>query len=316
VATLTRDQTAAAGKDGLATVIPIYARFSAKEHRIVGTTIDYFRFRGLAVEEGKLMTRLGDCVIGHSVAMAGGLKAGDTVVSSPEAVFDLAGVYPLKMRVTGVLAPSGTPDDKAIFVDLKTAWIIQGLAHGHQDAREVDESQVLAKDAEGAEVKLNASVVEYTEITDENIGSFHFHGEPGSFPVTTAIVVPRDEKSRTILMGRYQDVERSGVLLVEPAKVMDELFETVFQVQRLVVGALALVGTAALAISVLVFLLSNRLRAREFSSLRQIGADPATIRLLVTFEGAFVILASALLALGLLVALHLAAPVLVRALTA
>ncbi len=314
IATLTHDEANAAGKDRLATVIPVYARYSARKHRIVGTTIDYFRFRGLDVAEGDPMTRLGDCVVGAAVAEAEGLKPGDSLVSTPEAVFDLAGVYPLKMRVTGILAPTGTPDDRAVFVDVKTTWVIEGLAHGHQDAREADESEVLSQEDEGRSVTLNASVVEYTEITEENVGSFHFHGDPGTFPITSAIVVPRGEKERTILLGRYQDVEKTGVQLVEPGKVMDELFETVFQVQRLVVAALVLVGIASLAIALLVFLLSNRLRTREFSSLRQIGADPITIRLLIAFEGAFVVIVSALLSVVLVAALFAIAPALVRVL--
>jgi putative ABC transport system permease protein len=96
---------------------------------------------------------------------------------------------------------------------------------------------------------------------------------------------------------------------------MDELFDTVFQIQRLVVASLALVGIAALAIALLVFLLSNRLRRREFSSLRQIGASPATIRSLVAFEGVFVLVTSALLAVGLIALLRVVGPVLVRMLT-
>jgi len=312
IATLTRDQATTAGGDGLAAVVPVYARFSTRGHRIVGTSIDYFRFRGLRVARGKMITRLGDCVVGHAVAQAEDLQPGDSLVSSPEAVFDLAGVYPLKMRVTGILAPSGTPDDGAVFADVKTTWIIEGLAHGHEDARKLGASQVLGQAEDGREVKLNASVVEYTEITAENIGGFHFHGDPGGFPLTAAIVVPRDAKARTILRGRYQDIERRGAQLVEPARVMEELFDTVFQIQRLVVAALVLVGLAALVIALLVFLLSNRLRAREFSSLRQIGADPVTIRLLVAFEGAFVLAASGLLATMLIAALRAAAPVMVR----
>ena len=55
------------------------------------------------------------------------LKAGDSLVSSPESLFDLAGVYPLKMYVAGVLNKSHTSDDLAVFVDLKTTWVIQGL---------------------------------------------------------------------------------------------------------------------------------------------------------------------------------------------
>ena len=103
--------------------------------------------------------------------------------------------------------------------------------------------------------------------------------------------------------------------LAEPVAVMDELFDTVFQVRTMVVAALVSVAMAAGLISLLVFLLSNRLRAREFESLRNIGADPGSIRLLILFEGATVIAISAVAAVLLIGALKLAAPWLVRLLT-
>ena len=130
-----------------------------------------------------------------------------------------------------------------------------------------------------------------------------------------AIVVPRDEKARTILLGRYQDASGQEAQLAEPVVVMDELFDTVFQVRTMVVAALALVAMAAGLISLLVFLLSNRLRAREFESLRNIGADPGSIRLLVLFEGATVVAASVVAAVLLIGGLKVAAPWLVRFLT-
>lgn len=315
VASLPMKKAREAGSDDLARVIPLDARFSAQGYPVVGTRIDYFRFRNLKIAEGRLMTRLGDCVLGAEVAEKLGLGPGDSLLSSPESVFDLAGVYPLKMRITGVLGKSGEPDDRAVFTDLASTWVMEGLAHGHQDATKVGGDQVLKSDAEPGVVALNASVVEYTEITDENVSSFHFHGDEAEFPITAAIVIPDDNKSRTILLGRYQEPVRAGAQLIEPVAVMDELFDTVFQVQRFVVAALAAVGVAALAISLLVFLLSNRLRQKEFASLRSIGADPATIRLLVTFEGAFVLLVSAAVAAALVAGLSQAAPSIVRMLT-
>ncbi|NNE92576.1 MAG: ABC transporter permease, partial [Verrucomicrobiales bacterium] len=143
-----------------ADTIPVYARFTANEHRIVGTTLDYFEFRGLKPADGTLMTRLGDCVLGAEVAEKTGLGPGDSIVSSPEAMFDLAGVYPLKMRITGVLARSGNADDRAIFCDVKTAWVIEGLAHGHEKPDPENKATVLSIDKNGNPV-LNAWVVQY-----------------------------------------------------------------------------------------------------------------------------------------------------------
>jgi putative ABC transport system permease protein len=160
---------------GLAQPIPLYVRFTARGYPIVGTALEYFTFRGLEVASGTGLTMLGDCVLGARVAEQLDVRPGGTVVSSPESVFDIAGVYPLKMRVAGVLAFSDSPDDHAIFVDVKTAWVIEGLVHGHVDLSQAGAATgVLRRDS--SVITANASVVQYQEITADNIESFHFHG--------------------------------------------------------------------------------------------------------------------------------------------
>lgn len=269
-------------QSGLAQPIPLYVRFRAQQDRIVGTTLDYFDFRGLGIASGRKMTRLGDCVLGASVARRRGIGPGDSVISSPESVFDIAGVYPLKMRVTGVLARSDSPDDDVIFADLKTAWVMEGLAHGHEDlARPEAAAGVLRR--EGNTIVGNAAVKEFNEVTGENIGSFHFHGDPEQFPITAVIAVPPDQKSATLLMGRYEKQERFHQI-VRPVEVMEELLATILTVQNYVVAALVLVGAAALAIAGLVFLLSLRLRRREIDTMVRIGGSRSRIGAVLVSE--------------------------------
>ena len=150
---------------GLAQAIPLYTRFRARKHTIVGTSIDYFDFRGLRVAEGRNIAVLGECVLGADVAADLDVGPGGDVISSPETVFDLAGVYPLKMKVVGVLERSHTPDDRAIFADIKTTWVIEGLWHGYQDLAQPEASPSVLK-REGNNVVANASVVQYNDITD------------------------------------------------------------------------------------------------------------------------------------------------------
>ena len=80
---------------GLADPIPLYVRFRSRGNPIVGTTLEYFDFRGLELAAGRQMAVLGECVLGAGVAGALGVGPGDSVVSSPESVFDIAGVYRL-----------------------------------------------------------------------------------------------------------------------------------------------------------------------------------------------------------------------------
>ncbi|MGI9248959.1 MAG: ABC transporter permease [Woeseiaceae bacterium] len=278
----------------LAMAIPLYVRFRSRSHPIVGTSLDYFDFHDLSFASGRPMAVLGECVVGANVAKTLGIMQGDAVTSSPETVFDLAGVYPLKMNVSGVLAKSFTPDDDAIFVDLKTAWIIEGLGHGHQDlARPEAASGVLSRSADN--IVANASIVQYNEITEDNADSFHFHGGLATYPLTAVLVVPNDEKSGVILRGRYTSDEAT-TQIIRPVAVIDELLDTILTIQRFIFAAVIIVGLATIATAALVFMLSLRLRQREIDTMHKIGGSRPRIAAMLLAEVVIVVLLSSLLA--------------------
>jgi putative ABC transport system permease protein len=282
---------------GWADAIPLSTRFHSRGSPIVGTSLEYFSFRGLNLAQGRAMGMLGECVIGANVAASESVGVGDSLVSSPETVFDIAGVYPLKMTITGVLEPNGSADDDAIFVDFKTTWVIQGLGHGHQDLVKPAAATGVLNRKEGM-VTANASVLQYAQITPENVAEFHFHGATGDFPLNSVIVVPPDEKSGALLRGRYQDNEQ-GLQMVVPSSVLNDLLDTVFTVQNYIILGLAILSLATIAVITLVFLLSQQLRKGEFHTLSRIGASKAYIATLIASEIGFVFVGSVLLAAGL-----------------
>ena len=272
----------------LAKAIPIHARFHTRDSPIVGTSLDYFSFRRLNLSSGRRFAILGECVVGAKAAKQSDVGVGDSLLSKPESVFDIAGVYPLKMRVVGILEPNGTPDDQAVFVDVKTAWVIAGLAHGHQDLSRSDATDgVLRRD--GNQIVANASVVQYNEITASNVASFHFHRNPETFPITSVIAIPQNDKSGTLLRGRYLG-DTELVQIVEPANVMGDLLETVLTVRRYFSIAVAIVSTATLATMTLVFVLSLQLRRREIETIMKIGGSRIQIVGLIGSEIAGVLL--------------------------
>jgi len=266
----------------LAVTIPLYVRFQARGFQIVGTTLDYFDFRQLRLAEGTLFGMLGECVIGAAVASQLGLKAGDSLLSSPETVFDLAGVYPLKMRVAGVLAPTHSADDLAVLVDVKTARVIEGLAHGHEDVARSRDSSVIIERSE-SNVTANAKLMQYTEITATNIDSFHLHGNPASYPLTAVIALPRDDKAAAILRGRYQNMD-TRYQIVPPADVIDTLMSNIFRIRNVLDAVILFVGLATLMALVLVFALSLRLRQREIDTIFKLGCSRMTIAQLLGAE--------------------------------
>ena len=278
---------------GLVEPIPLYVRFNSQGHPIVGTNLDYLAFRDLQIAAGRQMVSLGEAVIGASVAQRLDIGAGDSIVSAPESVFDLAGVYPLKMQVVGVLAPAFSQDDNAIFADVKTAWVIQGLGHGHQDLTQPELASAVLK-KEDDRIVANAALVQYNEITADNIGSFHFHGNSDHNPLTAILLLPADDKAGVMILGRYQS--HPQLQIVQPRAVMDELLDTVFAVERYLLVAMALVGIATAAVVLLVFLLSLRARRAEMETMSRLGGSRLTVASLMLAEIAIVLVLSALFA--------------------
>jgi putative ABC transport system permease protein len=283
---------------GLAVAIPLYVRFQARGFPIVGTTLDYFDFRQLRLAAGTPFGLLGECVIGAAVARQLELEPGDSLLSSPETVFDLAGVYPLKMRVAGVLAPTHSADDLAVLVDVRTAWVIEGLLHGHEDVTRSRESSVIIGRSDG-NVTANAKLVQYTEITQANIEAFHLHGNPADYPLTAVITLPHDEKAATILRGRYQNTD-SHYRIVPPADVIDTLMTNIFRIRNVLDAVILFVGLATLMALVLVFALSLRLRQREIDTIFKLGCSRLTIARLLGAEILIIAAISAVLCLLIL----------------
>lgn len=281
----------------LSQAIPLNIRFRTRHSPVVGTSLDYFAFRQLKISSGRHFGMLGECVLGARAARMAEVGPGDSIMSSPESVFDIAGVYPLKMKVVGVLSPNGTPDDRAVFVDVKTVWVIAGLAHGHADLSQPEsQSSILRK--QGNQIIANASVMQYNEITVDNVGSFHFHGDPADFPITAVIAVPNDEKSGVLLQGRYLGDEEL-VQVVEPPSVIDELLRTILTVRQYLLIAVGLVAIATLASMTLVLMLSLQLRRRELETIAKIGGSRTRMVSLIVVEILSVIAAGAMFA-GLL----------------
>lgn len=272
----------AINESGHGLAIPVYIRHSAEGFPIIGTTLDYLDKRGLTIARGNQLAMLGDCLLGHDVARQLGLEPGDRLVSDPENVFDIAGSEPLRMNVAGILAPTGTPEDRAIIVDKRTAWIITGIGHGHEDLDAVEDPDAILSREDG-QITASGVLQTFQEITPENIHTFHFHGKPEDMPVTAVLIYPTDDRGKTILRGRFQS-DRQPLQAIVPTHAMEELLDQVLKHKRLLDGFVALLSVAMAALLVVVILLSLRLRRREFQVLDTLGCARRRLLLLPVIE--------------------------------
>lgn len=286
---------------GQADAFPLHVKYTARKKPVVGITLDYFKFRGLKPARGTLPLRLGDCVLGAGVAVDLDLEPGEQVLTDQTSLFNIAASYPLKLRITGILQETGTPDDQAIFVDLKTAWVIEGYAHGHD---KVEGDSVLEQD--GDLVRANASVTEYNEITDENINEFHLHGDTANLPISSIIIHPHTTKDGTLLKAEYNRSETRQMLV--STTIIEELLGMVFRVKRFFDASFGIVCIATALFIILIILLSLRIRKREMETMYKIGCSRGTMVKLQLAEWSVITLISLTLAAILAMAILRASP--------
>ncbi|MCB9540159.1 MAG: hypothetical protein H6704_28435 [Myxococcales bacterium] len=260
---------------GLADAFPVHVRFTARGRPVVGAELDLLQWRGLRPAAGGWPRLLGDAILGATAARDLGLAPGGVLATDAAAPFDLADTHPLRLRVTGVLASTGGPDDDAVFVDLRTAWIVAGHGHGH--------AAVTGRATPGLPT---AQAVDPTALD-----AFHLHGDPADLPVTAIIVAPRDAKARALLRARLQD--RADLRVRVPAEVVDEVLGWMLRLRALLDAHAALVALAMLALLGLVVALAERLRAAERATLVALGCGPGRVAGIVALEWSLVLVAGA-----------------------
>lgn len=273
--------------------IPLHVRFTARGRPVAGASFEYFERRGLRVARGRWFAMPGEAVLGAEAARALGVDVGDTLASDQRRSFDVTVAPSILMPVVGVLEAGDGPDDGAVFVDLETAWLLEGAAHAHAPAEEVEREDLVIGRA-GRHTALSGAMAPAQKITPEVAATLHVHGERARLPLTALLVYPADERALTILRARIN--ETTPYQAVVPERVVEELMAFVARARGVLDAVAALIGVTTALLLALVGLLSYRVREAEVRTLREIGAPGGAIATLFGAELAGVLLAGGALA--------------------
>jgi len=261
--------------------VPLNLRASARSRPIVATVPEYFEERGLFAAEGHLPHVVGQAVLGASVAKDLELGVGDRLYSDPHDLIDMSKPSSLEMAVCGVLAPTGSADDRAVFTTLETAWVLEGLAHGHDevDPETVDPDQVLGMSDE--EVRLQPTFLSYRSLDGDALATFHLHDDPDELPLSCVLLFPRTSKAGTLVKAETNIERRYGASQVaDTGAELDELLDLVLGLRRLLDAVAVLLFVATAALGALVIGLSMQLRANELRTLDRLGSSARTVTIL------------------------------------
>ena len=179
-----------------------------------------------------------------------------------------------------VIVENDTPQAQ---LDQETAWIIEGIGHGHNPDL----------DHNGTSPKL---IKTHLEITPENVDSFHFHGDPDTFPLTALIARPQDDKAQALLLAGYQD--HASLQALKAPNVMAELMGMILRVRDFLDAHHTLIGGAMTALLTLILLLTRKLRQTEMETLTMLGCQRGKIAAVQAWEIGLVLGMALILALA------------------
>lgn len=261
---------AIATRPEVAWTIPLSLGDSHRGYRVVGTTaafFEHFRYAGdrrlvLAMGAGPASDQ--DIVLGSEVARTLGYAPGARVViahGAGDVSFMAHDERPFV--VAGVLAPTGTPVDRGLYVTLAALDAIHAPAIGMP-----------------VEDPLEAAMHRFDGPSA---------GDPRHPHAITAFLVGLHHRSAALGLQRtvneYADEPLTAIL---PGVTLQELWEVVGVAERALVAVSALAVAVGLGGMLVALLTSLNERRREMAILRAVGARPVHVFGLMLGEGALV----------------------------
>jgi putative ABC transport system permease protein len=241
--------------------IPIALGDSHRGYRVVGTTgayFEHFRFgatRPLAFSAGQAFANEREAVLGADVAQRLQYRVGDTVViahGAGDVSFSLHADRPL--RVAGILARTGTPVDRGVYVTL------DALDAVHAGANARAESDPLA-----------AALKSRTD---------------GGGAITAVFLGLRSRGAALGVQRSISEYAAEPLTAILPGATLQEVWEITGVVERTLFAVSAMVVVVGLAGMLVALLTSLTERRREMAILRSVGARPAHVFAMILGEAA------------------------------
>jgi len=251
----------------VAWTIPLSLGDSHRGYRVIGTSSSYFQRyryasgRSLVFAQGGAFTQAQDAVLGAEVARRLGYSVGSKVVlahGAGDVSFALHDERPF--RISGVLAPTGTPVDRAVHVPLG------GLDALHASARGTDDDDPLAAALRSREAQATGSTA------------------PASL---SAVLVGLRQRGQALGLQRaVNEFDGEALTAILPGATLMEVWEIAGVAERALSAVSWMVVAVGLAGMLVALLTGLAERRREMAVLRSVGARPAHVFALMLCEAA------------------------------
>jgi putative ABC transport system permease protein len=239
-------------------------------------------------------------VIGSVVASHSGLKVGDTFQPS----HGLAGGNDLHhaVKIVGVLKPTGTANDRALFMNIEGFYLIPGhaLTAKHEAAE-----QSVAGDSNGGEHKESEAEEEREHEMEQQLDRQLAAGEAKPLPEdqreVTSILVKTKNFGEIRLVNDINKGEGRIAQAVAPAREVTSLLQNIVGPTQIVLLVLTVLIIIVAGISILVSIYNSMSeRSHDIAVMRALGASRDAVMAIVLVESILLSLGGGLL--GMLLA--------------
>ncbi|HLJ10580.1 MAG TPA: ABC transporter permease [Planctomycetaceae bacterium] len=276
------------------------------KYRIIGTIPEYFELEFVPGRKfqlqpgGKFLEGTFDAVIGARVARAYGWKVGDKFPIAHGG--DVRDIHDQKFTVVGILAPTGLPIDRAVFIDYEGFYKIPGHEMTEQEARAEAQAR---RGADGDAEIMVPAISQGAEAAGKKRPATG--GEPISDEQkrVTAVLVqmkgsgPAEQAALTFLVKP----------LINKAPVAQAV-NPIEQIKKLLVDVVGNIRIMLLAMTILIIIVSgvgifvsiyNSMadRKREIAIMRALGAPRLTMFSIIVAEAVLLCAAGGILGLAL-----------------
>jgi putative ABC transport system permease protein len=272
---------------------------------VVGTTPELFeryKFRNgesIRFAQGTSFATDAEATIGSEVAAKLGLGLGAKIVLSHGHTEDGDGFEKHEenpFTVTGILAATGTPLDRSVFVSLV------GMAEIHREliGDETDEQDDPGVKSDKADAHDDH---EHDHEHDHGSSTSSFEVDDGEMKVTAVsgfFVGAKNRMEALNLQRTLNTWDGDALLAILPGMAMAELWKnlSIFETALSVVSfCVVLAGILGLFVSLYI---ASGYRRREMMILRAVGAGPKTLFIMLAGEAVFLVLAGIVVGAGLM----------------
>ena len=262
--------------------------------RVIGTTPDLFE----KLDYGRLPTgeplkyrfqpggrnfrqeNFFEGVIGSVVAHASGLRVGDSFQPTHGIVEEEGqGEKHQEFKVVGILEPTGTPNDRALFVNMEGFYLLKG--HAKTDAPAPEDFE-LPPDPPSLEITSEASTVESSEPPPPS--------GPQPLPehqreITALLVLAKSDLFAEVLRNRINESDEAQAQAVSPVREIQQFLAQVVGPLQLILLILTVLIIVVAGIGIMVSIYNSMNdRYHDIAVMRALGAGRGTVMTVILLE--------------------------------